>query len=254
MVAGLDPDVALGPTRSSCTAFIGAAERGRLAVVQALLHRGAAPTAAKSGTGDTALHRAAAKAPTEIARLLLGAGAEVDAPNVHGGTALMASPSTAVSALLLGAGADPNAVRRDTGWTALCFAARSGDLSMVRLLMEHGAHPPGAAPVLGTAVPGNHIGIGTSSSTPTPTSTGHGGTTGGPRCSPLRSTGTLSWPSWTADGRTALEHAQANGHGRLATVLTQATQVLAQAGNAAAAAGSVTAARKAAAGAHHDAS
>jgi ankyrin repeat protein len=72
---------------------------------------------------------------------LLARGAEINASNAHGMTALMraaASGRIRMVRELLEHGADPNAVRNDD-FTALMLAAFSGHQEIVRTLVEHGA-------------------------------------------------------------------------------------------------------------------
>lgn len=72
-----------------------------------------------------------------VVRLLLAAGAKVDARDDKGNTALTENASNrAIAALLLQHGADINASNND-GWTAL-FSASSADLT--RFLLQHGAN------------------------------------------------------------------------------------------------------------------
>ncbi len=102
--------------------------------------------------GDTALHFAAAAYRTEIARLLLERGADVQARNRHGATPLhdaaVGSPGgkmwnpdaqTATIAFLIAAGADPNSLDK-RGVTPLHKAVRTRCAAAVRTLLEHGAN------------------------------------------------------------------------------------------------------------------
>jgi ankyrin repeat protein len=79
----------------------------------------------------------------EVARLLLDAGADVNARAACGTTPLMEAVScyqSDVVRLLLSRGADPNA-RNDRGWTPLHCAVNSGTIEpdAVRGLPEYGA-------------------------------------------------------------------------------------------------------------------
>jgi ankyrin repeat protein len=112
--AGTDPNV---PNSEPCdhgkTPIIYAAEHGHAGVIRLLLAAGAAvdaaePTSMIAGTGRTALLYAAAQGHTEALRALLAAGANANAVD-HAGT------------------------------TALIHAAARGDLQAVRALMEAGA-------------------------------------------------------------------------------------------------------------------
>jgi ankyrin repeat protein len=110
------------------------------AAVRALLRSGADVNAAQ-GDGMTALHWAAANGDAALASTLLAAGANVRATTRLGAqTALhMASQGghAAVVASLLAAGADPNRPT-STGATPLMLAARSGDTRTATHLIEVG--------------------------------------------------------------------------------------------------------------------
>ena len=96
-----------------------------------------------SGDGFTPLHLAAFFDGPDAARVLLDAGAEVDA---HGtgwmtGTALQSAASARnlpVAEVLTAAGADPDA-RQGQGWTPLHSAAHNGDVAMIEVLLAAGA-------------------------------------------------------------------------------------------------------------------
>jgi ankyrin repeat protein len=80
-----------------------------------------------------------------IARLLLEHGADASSGGPHGDPPLVASfwnwpaPSDELARLLVGAGADVNRASAN-GTTALHMAAAHGATSIVRLLLKHGAH------------------------------------------------------------------------------------------------------------------
>ncbi len=118
-----------------------AAMRGDAEAVRALLADGADVNAAH-GDGMTGLHWVALNGNAEIARLLIGAGAALEA-----GTRLGAHTPLHVAAraghgevveILAGAGADA-AVLTETGAAPLHFAAAAGDVRAVAVLLEHGA-------------------------------------------------------------------------------------------------------------------
>jgi len=118
-----------------------AARRGDREAVRALLKSGADVNAAE-GDGTTALHWAARSGDGELVQMLVSAGANVRATTRLGAyTPLMmaaqAGHSAAVAALLAG-GADVEA-RTTTGTTPLMFAAQSGDTRTVTMLVEGGA-------------------------------------------------------------------------------------------------------------------
>jgi ankyrin repeat protein len=93
--------------------------------------------------GLSALHLAAFFGQPATARLLIAAGADVNARsgNESGMRPLHAaveSANNSVAAQLLVAGADPDLARND-GRTALHMAAARGRTEIVELLLEHGA-------------------------------------------------------------------------------------------------------------------
>ena len=122
-----------------------AAATGNVAVAKALLDGDRASVDDRGPDGYTALHFAAAFGQLEIARLLLGRGAD---PNVVSLNDLRSTPlHIAVSAkhrdlasLLLALGGYPNAVQHG-GWTPLHAAAYDGDESIIDILLMRGADP-----------------------------------------------------------------------------------------------------------------
>ncbi len=91
--------------------------------------------------GTTALHWAAHWDDSEMAELLISAGANPKTTNAYGGTPLSEACTNADAAMivkLLKAGADPNA-RSSEGETALMTAARTGSVESVKALLDHGA-------------------------------------------------------------------------------------------------------------------
>lgn len=120
-----------------------ATKRGDVAAVRGLLDSGAEPNWAR-GDGITVLHVASEEGHLEIAKLLIGAGAEVEATTRIGDyTPLHLAAGRAQGAVvrvLLEAGADPSAVTTNSGVTALHLAAKAmkGEAA-VRALLEHGA-------------------------------------------------------------------------------------------------------------------
>ena len=115
---------------------------GRGEAVRLLLERGAAPSA-RSGNpmANTPLHAAmAGRLEPDGLRALLDAGAEVDARQHGGFTALHAAAmhgDAATARLLLAHGADP-ALPADDGRTAADFARAGGHLAVLALLGEPG--------------------------------------------------------------------------------------------------------------------
>ena len=118
-----------------------AAMRGDTETVRALLRDGADVNAAQ-GDGMTAIHWSAINGDAELMRVLLYAGANADATTRLGGyTPLhLASNEGGGEAVtvLLEAGSNPAAIT-DTGLVALHFAAQAGDAKAVLALLEHSA-------------------------------------------------------------------------------------------------------------------
>ncbi len=118
-----------------------AAERGDAETVQTLIRAGADVNAAQNG-GMTALHWAAQGGHPQMARMLLVAGAFPDAATRNGGytplhLAARAGHDALIGVLLEG-GADPGATN-SLGTTPLHFAASSGLVEGIRLLSQAGA-------------------------------------------------------------------------------------------------------------------
>ena len=120
-----------------------AAMQGDVAAVRRLIAEGANVNAAQ-GDGMTALHWAAEHSDSVMANLLLRAHANVKAVTRIGNyTALhiaSKSGSGAVVRALLKAGSDPNAATT-SGATALHFAAASGSIDAVNALLDKKADP-----------------------------------------------------------------------------------------------------------------
>jgi len=113
-----------------------AARRGQ-AFLSALLAR----IPAQSDEVNAALHAAAAAGNVEIVQWLLELGAAVDGRILyHGTTALMMAVDLDILRLLLSAGADVNATDRE-GLTALMFALVGRHPTAVQLLLDRGADP-----------------------------------------------------------------------------------------------------------------
>ena len=125
-----------------------AASRARDAEAsRALIDRGADVDAAQPD-GATALHWAAYHDAVGLVDLLVGAGADVDAANDYGVTPLglaCGNGAAATVSRLLAAGADPNRAR-GSGETPVMTCARTGSAAAVRALLAHGADPSAVEP------------------------------------------------------------------------------------------------------------
>lgn len=122
-----------------------AAAFGNLGRLAELLAADASLATAYSADGFTALHLAAFFGKPEAAELLLVRNADVDARGRGWmtGTPLHSAASanhTDVATVLLNAGADPN-TKQAGGWTPLHAAAMNGNRELVELLLAHGADP-----------------------------------------------------------------------------------------------------------------
>ena len=121
--------------------LIDAAKNGDIELVQRLLDRGA-DVNAQDDYGNTALsnHHSIS---IDIVRLLLDKGADLDIKDRDGNTALMLSSyrgDTDIVKLLLESGANPNS-RDNIGCTALLIASIEGHTDTVQLLLDRGANP-----------------------------------------------------------------------------------------------------------------
>ena len=121
-----------------------AAMRGDVEAVRTLVRSGADVNAAQ-GDGMTALHWAADRGDVELANVLLFAGGNVDAGTRIGRyTPLHIAAREArvgVVAALLAAGADPMARTTNSGATPLHLAASSGDPEIVSALLDRDVDP-----------------------------------------------------------------------------------------------------------------
>ncbi|KAG2500435.1 hypothetical protein HYH03_002003 [Edaphochlamys debaryana] len=121
-----------------------AAEKGDVAVVEALLAAGAAVDCVRTGDRARPLHLAVKGNNEEVVQLLEEAGARIDVQDSTGTTPLVLAASlshNSLCELLLGAGADANIPRFGSKDSALHIAARSGFLATTRLLLDNGANP-----------------------------------------------------------------------------------------------------------------
>ena len=165
--AGADANVA---TDLGVTPLWAAAEAGNATLARRLLEAGARADAVLP-SGESIVMTAAQHGAAEIVEALLAHGADPDRRAGRGQTALMwaaAAGHPEVVRVLLTHGADPDLrsdVRTETvkttpepwnpeyvvdipqgGYTALLFAARSGDVASARWLLDHGADVNDTAP------------------------------------------------------------------------------------------------------------
>jgi ankyrin repeat protein len=153
IAAGAKPDV---PNNYGVTPLLQASRTGDAAVMEVLIKAGADPKRANP-QGETPLMAASHSGSLPAVRLLLARNVDLNATDtVQGQTALMRAGAEGhldVVDALLKAGADPNRQARITeltdrknadhptgGFTALMWAARNGDESVVRRLVEGGAN------------------------------------------------------------------------------------------------------------------
>jgi len=127
------------------TPLMTAAATGRPQLVRLLLAAGADRTQVSSVSGTSLFHAAGARQNSaECVRVLLGCGVSVDQPARGGRTPLMVAALVGnyeAAVQLIDAGANPNA-RDEHGQTALWYAAAShGDVALLRLLLALGCSP-----------------------------------------------------------------------------------------------------------------
>ncbi|MXX69553.1 MAG: hypothetical protein F4Y74_11405 [Gemmatimonadales bacterium] len=148
LISALLPSGAAAQEEASSDRLLEAARDGAAEVVRALVVDGAngADVNAARGDGMTALHFAAERGHAAVARVLIDAGAAVDAGTRIGRYAPLHLAARGghgpVVALLLEAGADPNAATTNSGVTALHLAAAAVNARpAVAALLDHGADP-----------------------------------------------------------------------------------------------------------------
>lgn len=127
------PDAA---TTAGVTPLMEAARVGEAALVRALLARGASANARESARGQSALMWAAARRHSAVVRLLLDAGADVHARTVARPVTVMLDRGPGREAKTSMA---HGAQLQQGGFTALHFAAQSGDVVSAGLLAAAGA-------------------------------------------------------------------------------------------------------------------
>ncbi len=142
VVAGLMMAAISGSAGAAVKAVVHAAERGDLQTVSQLLRDGADVNEAQ-GDGMTALHWAADRGDTEIAKVLIYAGGNLEAGTRIGRYTPLHIASRkgngGVVNALLAAKADATAVTVNSGVMPLHLAAASGNVESVTALLEAGA-------------------------------------------------------------------------------------------------------------------
>jgi ankyrin repeat protein len=138
-IAGASPGLARADDREDLTPLLNASRNGDIDAAMMLVPEGADVDAAEND-GTTALHWAAYTGAEALVVALLDAGADPNVRNRYGLTPLQAAAdggfAVAVIALL-DAGADANAVLPE-GETILMTAARSGNLVVLEALLDAG--------------------------------------------------------------------------------------------------------------------
>ena len=120
--------------------FLEAAERGDLPAVESLIAKGTDVNAQYNGV--TALMAASLHGHTQVVRVLLDNGADVNGKTANQATALIAASlygHKEIVELLLAKGADVNVKGGKNSETALIAASRQGGKEIVQLLLAKGA-------------------------------------------------------------------------------------------------------------------
>lgn len=140
LAAKADPNTTLW---NGETALMSAAHAGNVAIIQSLIKHGADVNAVDARRGHSALMRAIADEYPAAARALIEAGADV--------TAKSKMYDDFQPMVLTSYGSNVQVTSRG-GYTALLFAARTGDMETVRLLLAKGANINDVAPDEGSAL------------------------------------------------------------------------------------------------------
>ena len=139
--SGADLNARACSQREGATALIEATQFNEIPVIARLLVRGADPNET-AGRNESPLQTAAFYCKEEVAVMLLSHGAIVNASDLDGDTALMASsqncPDGSLSALLIRSGAEIDHRAKD-GSTALTTASFYGNEDTVHVLVAAGA-------------------------------------------------------------------------------------------------------------------
>ena len=152
MLIGVVCSAALLAASPSDSPVADAAMRGDVEALRALVKSGA-DVNAPQGDGTTALHWAAENGDVPMAQMLIYAGANVHAVTRIGAYTPLHLASrvghASVITTLLKAGSDLNAATSSGGAVPLHFAAASGKADAVQILLDHGAKVDVREPVRG---------------------------------------------------------------------------------------------------------
>jgi ankyrin repeat protein len=136
----------LPPKKDSYSAWFQAARTDDVAVCRDLLARGFDPNTIEPALLDTALLIAVRQGSLKVFKLLLSTpGVSLDMRSRNGDNALMLAAfkkDVASTQALIDKGAEVNRPE----WTALHYAAASGSLTIVRLLLDHDAYIDAESP------------------------------------------------------------------------------------------------------------
>lgn len=130
------------PDEAGYTALRWAGIRGHGEIARFLVGAGADPNSV-GAEGGTPLHGAAHHDDATMMTALLAAGGKVQTQNQWGRTPLHVAARRGcldVAEILLDAGANPDMITNE-GWSTLAVAYRGGHSEMVNLLLAHGADP-----------------------------------------------------------------------------------------------------------------
>src|SRR5262245_5883198 len=156
MKAGADPNDKLNEVNAGETPLMHAARGGGVDAVRLLLLAGARVNARESWNGQTALHWAAAEGRGAVVETLIELGADIHQQSNAGSTPFMFAVRKgdvrSVKAFLA-AGADVNEKRPDLA-TPLLVAIVNGHADLVDLLLESGADPNAEGGTTGTTLMG----------------------------------------------------------------------------------------------------
>src|SRR5215469_4383573 len=139
------PTPPAGPDRRASACQREAATLGDLPRLRALLEADSSLARAFSSDGFSALHLAAFFSQPQAVEELLRRGADVNAVSSNSMKVAVINSAAAsgradLVKLVLAAGADPNA-RQQLGWTALHAAVAHDNVEMAQALLEAGADP-----------------------------------------------------------------------------------------------------------------